>query len=128
MPCPDHHRRAWRARCLYMAPEKLLGCQLEEVLCDVYALGATAFEAFALKPRAVPEDLPRSLWARYLAETEPPRPRTILPRPPEGLERILVRALAEDPKRRYSSAGAMAGDLERFLSGTQSRSCQGSLA
>ena len=54
---------------LYMAPEKLLGRQVEEVLCDVYALGATAFEAFALKPpRAVPEDLPRSLWARYLAE------------------------------------------------------------
>jgi len=112
---------------LYMAPEKLLGRQVEEVLCDVYALGATAFEAFALKPpRVVPEDLPRSLWARYLAETEPPRPRTILPRLPEGLERILVRALAQDPKRRYSSAGAMAGDLERFLSGTQSRSCQGS--
>jgi len=113
-----------------MAPEKLLGRQVEEVLCDVYALGATAFEAFALKPpRAVPEDLPRSLWASYLAETEPPRPRTILPRLPEGLERILlVRALAEDPKRRYLSAGAMAGDLERFLSGTQSRSCQGSLA
>ena len=114
---------------LYMAPEKLLGRQVEEVLCDVYALGATAFEAFALKPpRAVPEDLPRSLWASYLAETEPPRPRTIFPRLPEGLERILVRALAQDPKRRYSSAGAMAGDLERFLSGTQSRSCQGSLA
>ncbi len=113
---------------LYMAPEKLLGRQVEEVLCDVYALGATAFEAFALKPpRVVPEDLPRSLWARYLAAAEPPRPRTIFPRLPEGLERILVRALAQDPKRRYSSAGAMAGDLERFLSGTQSRSCQGSL-
>ena len=110
---------------LYMAPEKLLGRQVDEVLCDVYALGATAFEAFALKPpRVVPEDLPRSLWARYLAETEPPRPRTILPRLPEGLERILVRALAQDPKRRYSSAGAMARDLERFVIGAQSRSCQ----
>ena len=110
---------------LYMVPEKLLGRHVDEVLCDVYALGATAFEAFTLKPpRVVPKDLPRSLWARYLAETEPPRPRAILPRLPEGLERILVRALAQDPKRRYSSAGAMAGELERFLSGTPSRSFQ----
>ncbi len=112
---------------LYMAPEKLMGRQVEEVLCDVYTLGATAFEAFALKPsRVVPKDLPSSLWASYLANTEPPRPRTILPHLPEGLELILVRALAQDPKRRYSSAGAMAGS-ERFLSDAQSGSCQGSL-
>jgi len=110
---------------LYMAPEKLIGGQVDEGLCDVFALGATAFEAFALKPpRVVPEDLPRSLWARYLAEAEPPRPRMIHPRLPEGLERILVRAMAEDPKRRYTSAGAMATDLERFVIGAQSRSFQ----
>ena len=52
---------------LYMAPEKLLGLPSDEVLCDVYALGATAYEAFALRPpRAVPERLPRRLWAALL--------------------------------------------------------------
>jgi eukaryotic-like serine/threonine-protein kinase len=101
---------------LYMAPEKLSGRPADEIVCDVYALGATAYEALALKPpRVVPEDMPRSHWASYLVEAEPPRQSTILPRLPEGLERILERALAHDPKQRYSSAGAMAVDLEQFL-------------
>jgi eukaryotic-like serine/threonine-protein kinase len=101
---------------LYMAPEKLSGRRVDEALCDIYALGATGFEAVALRPpRVLPEGLPRSLWARYLAEAEPPRPRTILPRLPEELEAILTRAMARDPGRRYQSAMAMAEDLERFL-------------
>jgi serine/threonine-protein kinase len=112
---------------LYMAPEKLSGRQVDEVLCDVYALGATAFEALALKPpRVVPAGLPQSCWASYLAEAIPPQPRTILPRLPAGLEAILVRALERDPQRRYSSARAIAVDLERFVSGVRSRRCQGS--
>ena len=111
---------------LYMAPEKLSGREVDEVLCDVYALGATAFEALSLKPpRVVPADLPRSHWASYLAEAGPLRPRTILPRLPEALEAILVRALAPDPQQRYPSAGAMAADLERFLSGGPSRCLRG---
>jgi serine/threonine-protein kinase len=106
---------------LYMAPEKLLGCEVDEVLCDVYALGATAFETLTLRPpRVVPKDMPRPCWARYLAMSDPPRPSTILPNLPEELESILVRALSRDPKRRYSSAGRMAEDLERFLPGAPS--------
>jgi eukaryotic-like serine/threonine-protein kinase len=112
---------------LYMAPEKLSGRHVDEVLCDVYALGATAFEALALKPpRVVPAGLPNLCWASYLAELGPPRLSTILPRLPEGLEAILARALEQDPQRRYSSAGAMAVDLERFVSGVPSRRCRGS--
>jgi serine/threonine protein kinase len=112
---------------LYMAPEKLSGRRADEVLCDVFALGATAFEALTLRPpRVVPEGLPREHWANYLAQSGPPSPATILPRLPEGLEAILVRALEPEPQRRYPSAGAMAADLERFLSGSPSRSCRGS--
>jgi serine/threonine-protein kinase len=118
---PESRMRGGAGTVLYMAPEKLSGRPADEVVCDVYALGATAFEALSLKPpRVVPEDMPRSHWARYLAEAEPPRPRKILPRLPEELERILERALAQDRKQRYSSAAAMAGDLEQFLSGAPS--------
>jgi serine/threonine protein kinase len=103
---------------LYMAPEKLLGPSADEVPSDVYALGATAFEAFALEPpRAVPEGLPRALWMRYLAGRDSPCPRTIKPRLPDDLAQILVRALARDPRGRYPSAGALAEDLEGFLAG-----------
>ena len=108
-----------------MAPEKLSGRRPDEVLCDVYALGATAFEALTLRPpRVVPEGLPRGHWASYLAQSGPPSPDTILPRLPEGLESILARALESEPRRRYRSAGAMAADLERFLTGSPSRSCR----
>jgi eukaryotic-like serine/threonine-protein kinase len=107
---------------LYMAPEKLSGRLADEVVCDVYALGATAFEALALKPpRVVPEDVPRSHWAKYLSSAEPPRPSKIFPRLPDRLEAILARALAEDPNRRYSSSAAMARDLDLFLDGTRLR-------
>jgi eukaryotic-like serine/threonine-protein kinase len=107
---------------LYMAPEKLAGRRVDEALCDIYSLGATGFEALALRPpRTIPEGVPRPLWASYLAEAEPPRPRTILPRLPEELEAVLARAMARDPKRRYQSAGAMAEDLERFLSDAVTR-------
>jgi serine/threonine-protein kinase len=107
---------------LYMAPEKLAGRRVDEALCDVYALGATAFEAVALKPpRAVPDGMPRRLWASYLAEAEPPRLSTILPRLPVELGAIVARAMARDPKGRHESAGALAEDLERFASGAFAR-------
>src|SRR5262249_26787367 len=99
-----------------MAPEKLSGWQADEALCDIYALGVTGFEALALRrPRAVPMGLPRQLWARYLAEAEPPRLGTIVPGLPEDLGAMLERAMRRDPRRRYQSAVAMAEDLERYL-------------
>jgi serine/threonine-protein kinase len=107
---------------VYMAPEKLAGRPVDETLCDVYALGATAFEAVTLRPlRAVPEGMPRQLWASYLAKAEPPRLSTILPRLPVELGAILARAMARDPKGRHESAGALAEDLEHFASGTLAR-------
>ena len=94
---------------LYMAPEKLSGRRADEVLCDVYALGAAALEALTLRPpRVVPEGLPRGHWASYLAGLGPPSSGTILPRLPEGVEAILVWAREPEHQRRYRSAGAMA--------------------
>ena len=107
---------------LYMAPEKLSGRPVDEALCDIYALGATGFEALALKlPRTLPEGLPRRMWARYLAEAEPPRLGSIVPGLPEDLGVIVARAMARDPSRRYQSALAMADDLERYLCGAVAR-------
>jgi serine/threonine-protein kinase len=101
---------------LYMAPEKLMGGEVDEALCDVYALGATAFETLTLRPpRNIPKDMPHPFWGKFLAMREAPRPSSFLPHFPEELDFILLRALSRDPKRRYSSAGALAEDLERFL-------------
>jgi serine/threonine-protein kinase len=109
---PASRPRTLEGTSLYMAPEKLSGRRVDESLCDIYALGATGFEALALRPpRALPEGLPRPMWARYLVVAEPPLLRTIVPGLPEHLGAILAR----DPRRRYQSAVAMAEDLERYL-------------
>ena len=110
---------------LYMAPEKLLGHEVDEALCDVYALGATAFETLTLRPpRIIPKNIPQLFWAKYIAMRDPPRASSLLPRLPKQLDYILHRALSRDPKRRYSSAGLMADDFEEFLLGTKSSGIQ----
>jgi serine/threonine-protein kinase len=107
---------------LYMAPEKLGRRRVDEALCDIYALGATGYEALALRPpRQLPAGLPRPLWASYLAEAEPLPLSAIVPRLPEDLGAIVARAMEWDPLRRYQSAAALAEDLERHLGGAVAR-------
>jgi serine/threonine protein kinase len=119
---PASRQKTLEGTVLYMAPEKLSGRRAVEVLCDIYALGATGFEAVSLRlPRVLPEDVPRPSWARYLAGSEPPRLGTLVPRLPEDLGAILERAMARDPRRRYQSARAMAEDLERYHRGAMVR-------
>jgi serine/threonine-protein kinase len=102
----------------YMAPERLLGCQVDEVRCDIYSLGMTLFEAVTLTtPRVVPPTLPRAAWAGCLAGWEPPRLHEVQPGLPAALDAIVARSLARDPARRYASAAALASDLERSLDG-----------
>jgi serine/threonine-protein kinase len=101
---------------LYMAPERLLRRYADEILCDIYALGATLYEAVTLVPPVpIPESLPWTAWMSYLATTEPDPPRYLRPEIPEVLEAIILRCLAHNPDRRYPSAAELAGTLESFL-------------
>jgi serine/threonine-protein kinase len=47
----------------------------------------------------------------------PPSPRAANPEVPEALDAITTKLLAKDPKDRYQSANALAGDLERVRGG-----------
>jgi serine/threonine-protein kinase len=101
---------------LYMAPERLLRLFADEILCDIYALGATLYEAVTLVPPvSIPESLPWTAWTSYLATTQPDPPRYLRPEIPEALEAIILRCLAHNPDRRYPSAAELAGALESFL-------------
>jgi len=51
------------------------------------------------------------LVAKHLEE-EPPDPRTVNSEVPEGLARIIVRAMAKQPADRYQSAAEMHDALE----------------
>ncbi|PYI47539.1 MAG: hypothetical protein DMF11_06095, partial [Verrucomicrobia bacterium] len=52
-----------------------------------------------------------------LAHTEPRQPRLLNPKIDRDLSTICLKCLEKDPKRRYSSALALAEDLERWLEG-----------
>ena len=100
---------------LYMPPERLLRSLADEVLCDIYALGATLFEALTLVPAfEVPEDLPCSEWAAFLALAEPPRPRALRGGIPADLEAVVVRAMDRDPRRRHPTAAQLAEELDQY--------------
>ncbi|MDR3634099.1 MAG: serine/threonine-protein kinase [Isosphaeraceae bacterium] len=101
---------------LYMAPERLLRRNTDEVRCDIYSLGVTLFEALTLmRPLEVPSMLSSPSWACYLAAAEPPRPRQVRYDLPAALEAVILRAMERDPNHRYPTAAALADDLDLYL-------------
>lgn len=101
---------------MYMAPERLLRVQADEVLCDIYAMGVTLFESLALaRPLLPPAELQVGFLSRYLAMTQPKRPRQLNPEIPAELEAIILKAMARAPRNRHQSAMELAEELEQFL-------------
>src|SRR5207237_2299256 len=95
----------------YMAPERFQG--VCDARADVYALGLTLYELLLLRPAFDAPDRLRLL--DQISHQEPARPRVVDPRIPRDLETILMKAIEKEPRRRYPSAEALAGDLRRFL-------------
>ncbi|MGO9469864.1 MAG: protein kinase domain-containing protein [Isosphaeraceae bacterium] len=102
----------------YMAPERLRG--KSDRRSDVYSLGATLYEMVALRPPFEEADEIRLM--ERIRNDAPPSPRQLDRKLPRDLETILQKALAKDPKDRFSSAGALAEELRRFIDGRPIRS------
>jgi eukaryotic-like serine/threonine-protein kinase len=97
----------------YIAPERFRGrCDARS---DVYSLGLTLYELVALRPAYCQSDK-HELIAKVQAEVPPPLSR-LEPRAPRDLVTIIQKSVARDPAARYTSAGALAEDLARFLDG-----------
>jgi len=95
----------------YMAPERFEG--RSDPRSDVYSFGLTLYELVTLKPAF--EDANRLGLIERVHKEAPPAPRTIDPHVPRDLETVVLKAIAREPKDRYTSAGALAEDLRRFL-------------
>src|SRR5262249_4472727 len=98
----------------YMAPEQAEG-RVRDLgpATDAYALGAVLYEMLTGRP---PFKAPSVLQTLEQVRThDPARPSALQPGLPRDLEVICLKCLEKDPARRYPSAAALAGDLQRFL-------------
>jgi TolB-like protein/tRNA A-37 threonylcarbamoyl transferase component Bud32/Flp pilus assembly protein TadD len=98
----------------FMAPEQAMGNNAAvSSVTDIYGLGAVLYQLLTGQP-------PFAGGATYetiklLLDTEPKQPRLLNPKIDRDLSTICLKCLEKDPKRRYSSALALAEDLERWL-------------
>ncbi len=98
----------------YMAPEQVMGVS-DDPRSDIYALGVVLYQ---LVTRQLPfkADTPMAVAFQHL-NAPLPRPRTLNPAFPEGVERVILRALAKEPGDRYQSVRTMLEDLDQAMRG-----------
>jgi len=129
----------------YLAPEVVAGCARSATTAsDIYSLGVMLYHLLAGRPPFEADGVAALL--RRIAEEEPPRPSAVTTsasrlaagavhkaesggshrkvrqapesgRMPRDLEVICLKCLSKNPASRYSSAGALAEDLRRWLDG-----------
>jgi branched-chain amino acid transport system substrate-binding protein len=97
---------------LYMAPEQIRG-ERPDHRADIYSLGVMMFEMAGGRP---PFTADSAMTIMMMHLNDPiPDVAGLNPDVPDGLKRIIERALSKDPVDRYQSAGEMETDLKNLL-------------
>jgi serine/threonine-protein kinase len=97
----------------YMAPEQAVSSHMVTASADIYSLGAILYHLLTGHPPFT-GDTPMEVLHRA-AEQPAPRPRLTNRSIPPDLETICLKCLEKDPEWRYSSALALAEDVEHWL-------------
>jgi WD40 repeat protein/serine/threonine protein kinase len=100
----------------YMAPEQAASKKnAVGIATDVYGLGAVLYTLLIGRPPFQGDSVLETI--EEVKTTAPDPPSGINRRVDRDLQTICLKCLEKEPERRYSSAQAVADDLERFLSG-----------
>jgi len=95
----------------YMAPEQLLGGEIDE-RTDIHGAGFVLYQmATGLRPFS---EVERSQLIGAILHRPPRPPTTFNPRLSAELERIILKCLEKDPENRYQSARELGVDLRRL--------------
>ena len=99
----------------YMSPEQAQALPTDH-RADIYSVGVILFEMLT---GTIPHDAESPFGIAFRQISEPlPKPRSINPEIPEGVERVALKALASDPADRFETAGKMARALTRACAAT----------
>ncbi len=97
----------------YLAPERFHG-QFDE-RSDIYGLGLALYELLCLRSAFPIDSEGYGPPPDDRIRRQPPSPRSVDPEIPRGLERIVLGAIAWQPRNRYPTAASLARDLKRWL-------------
>ena len=99
----------------WMAPEQVRGAEAD-IRTDVYALGLLLY--YLTTGRLPFEAESSAALLRAHASDQPPPPRRFAPTLPDAVEKVILRALAKDPRERFASVSDFRAALaEGFVPG-----------
>jgi serine/threonine-protein kinase len=97
----------------YMSPEQVQGMSKVDHRSDLYSLGMTFYEMLAGRTPFNKNDSEFTIL-KSIVESNFPSPTQLNPAMPPILSKIVMKAVSNEPAKRYQAAEEMLRDLEKF--------------
>ena len=95
----------------YISPEQAKGGRVDS-RSDIYSLGIVMYEMMTGRPPYDGES-PVAVAIQHI-NGKPQMPSTLNPNIPGGLEQIIIKAISQEPAKRFATATAMLADMDEF--------------